>query len=82
MANLKEFNFQHQTVAPLESHHQRPPRVGASAALAGRKRRKSRLGVAGMRRGSQLKTFKQNSLATCRLTLVRLRPRGGGMASK
>lgn len=34
MANLKEFNFQHQTVAPLESHHPQPPRAGASAPLA------------------------------------------------
>lgn len=39
-------------------------------------------GVAGMQGGRGLRTSKQNSLATRRATLVRLRPRGGSMASK
>ncbi|KAK1878902.1 hypothetical protein KUDE01_027025, partial [Dissostichus eleginoides] len=37
--------------------------------------------VAGMQGGRWLKTSKQNSLSSLRATLVRLRPRGGSMAS-
>ncbi|KAI4809652.1 hypothetical protein KUCAC02_018521, partial [Chaenocephalus aceratus] len=37
--------------------------------------------VAGMQGGRWLKTSMQNSLSSLRATLVRLRPRGGSMAS-
>ena len=92
MANLKEFNFRHQTAAPLESH--RPlastcpglPRASELASCSQREEEEDGEiisgGLAGMQGGRWLKTSKQNSLSTRRVTLVRLRPRGGSMASK
>jgi len=87
MANLKEFNFQHQTAVPFQSHPPQPPHVGVSGAselASSQKGEEEEImsGVASMQGGRRLKTSKQNSLTTCRVTLVRLRPRGGSMASK
>lgn len=89
MANLKEFNFRHQTAAPLESHRPLSSTcLGLRELLNSpplRRREEEEIisgAAAGMRRGRWLKTSKQNSLSTRRATLVRLRPRGGSMASK
>lgn len=88
MANLKEFNFRHQTAAPLESHHHSwlhmfgAPRASELASSQREEEEEIISEAAGMRGGRWLKTSKQNSLSTRRVTLVRLRPRGGSMASK
>ena len=83
MANLKEFNFRHQTAAPLESQH--PSRLRELSQLASSQKEEEEeimSAAAGMQGGRWLKTSKQNSLSSRRVTLVRLRPRGGSMASK
>lgn len=85
MANLEEFNFLHQTA---ESHHPiastLTPALRASELASSQKEEEEDIicGVLGARGNGRLKTSKQNSLSTRRVTLVRLRPRGESMASK
>lgn len=76
MANLKEFNFRHQTAALSSSQSLRnaPPLETEEEEEISR--------VAGPQRGRWLRTSKQNSLSTRGVMLVRLRPRGASVASK
>ncbi|KAK5603640.1 hypothetical protein CRENBAI_003221 [Crenichthys baileyi] len=83
MANLKEFNFELQTAAPLAratTHGLRMAGFCGASELAPSQREEEEEIVSGMQGGRRLKTSEQNSLATCRATLVRLGPRGGSMA--
>lgn len=64
MVNLKEFNFQHQTPAPVESHHPQLPHVGVSIAselASSHKEEEEKImsGVVGMQGGRRLKTSRQ-----------------------